>query len=298
MDPITSVSPFFPTCAMCRTALGLVLVLLTASVARAQLVGYEGFDYSTGSGLNGLNGGLGWSTTPAGTWSTASPSFSISAGSLTPPAPADLLSTTGNRLTLSRTAPFTTAARTFGTDLRTLSGTSEVWISFVITRTASATTGSYGGLVIGNEAGSGSTSGRLFIGDSGATSPAADTWSLERAGGGVLGSSNFNVSTFPTVMLAARIQFQSGADSVQLYVNRPPGGGTPASVDAILSNLDINPSNGAVTDFGIWYGGDGGYQIDEIRIGLTYADVTPVPEPSLIIVTLGITLLGIRRFRR
>lgn len=283
---------------MCRAAFGLVLVLLTSSFARAQLVGYDGFDYSTGSGLNGLNGGFGWSAAPAGTWSTTSPSFSIDSGSLVPPVPASSLATTGNRLTLSRTAPFTTAARTFGTDLRTLSGTSDVWISFVITRTASATTGSYGGLVIGNEAGSGSTSGRLFIGDSGAASPAADTWSLERAGGGVLGNSNFSVSTFPTVMLAAHIQFQSGADSVQLYVNRPPGGGTPASVDALLSNLDLNPSNGVVTDFAVWYGGDGGYQIDEIRIGLTYADVTPVPEPGVLLATVGITALGIRRLRR
>ena len=283
---------------MCRAAIGLVLVLLTSSVARAQLVGYEGFDYSTGSGLNGLNGGLGWSAAPVGTWSTSSPTFTIASGSLVPPAPANTLTTTGNRLTLPQTAPFTTATRTFGSDLRSLSGDSAVWISFVITRTASATTGSYGGLVIGNEAGSGSTSGRLFIGDSGAASPAADTWSLERAGGGTLVSSNFSVSTFPTVLLAVRIQFQPGADSVQLYVNRPPGGGTPASVDAFLGNLDLNPSNGAVTDFGFWYGGDGGYQIDEIRIGLTYADVTLVPEPGLLLVTLGITALGIRRFRR
>jgi hypothetical protein len=283
---------------MCRAAFGLLLVLLTASVARAQLVGYEGFDYSTGSGLNGLNGGLGWSANPAGTWSTASPSFAIDSGSLVPPTPASSLETTGNRLTLSRTVPFTTAARTFGTDLRTLSGTSEVWISFVITRTAAATSGSYGGLVIGNEAGSDNTSGRLFIGDSGAASPAADSWSLERAGGGTLAVSNHLIDNMPTALLVARIEFRSGPDPVQLYVNQPPGGGTPESVSAFLGNLDINPSNGAVTDFGIWYGGDGGYQIDEIRIGHSYADVTPVPEPGLVIVTLGGMLLGIRRFRR
>ena len=283
---------------MYRAAIGLFLVLLTHPTARAQVVGYEGFDYSTGSGVNGLNGGIGWSATPTGAWSTASPAFAITSGSLIPPAPANSLATTGNRLTLPQTNPFTTATRTFGTDLRSLSGSSEVWISFVMTRTASATTGSYGGLVIGNEAGSGSTTGRLFIGDSGAASPAADTWSLERAGGGVLSNSNFSVSTFPTVLLAARIQFQTGADSVQLYVNRPPGGGTPASVDAALVNLDLNPSNGAVTDVGIWYGGDGGYEIDEIRIGLTYADVTPVPEPGLLIATLGVTALGIRQLRR
>lgn len=283
---------------MLRATVGLFLVLVTVPSARAQLVGYDGFDYSTGSGLNGLNGGLGWSATPAGAWFTASSSFSIAAGSLIPPAPASSLAMTGNRLALAPSAPFTTASRTFGSDLRTLSGTSDVWISFVITRTASATTGSFGGLVIGNEAGSGSASGRLFIGDSGAASPAADSWSLERAGGGVLANSNYLISNTPTALLVARIQFQPGPDNVQLYVNRPPGGGTPISNDAFLGSLDINPSNGSVTDFGVWYGGDGGYQIDEIRIGLTYADVTPVPEPGLLIITLGVAVVGMCQVRR
>lgn len=282
---------------MFRAAFGLILVLLITPVARAQLVGYEGFQYQAGLALNGLSGGSGWSAAPSGSWSTASSALAITPGSIVPSAPAATLETNGNRLTLPQTSPFTTAARAFGSDLRTVSGTSEVWISFAITRTASATSGSYGGLVIGNEGGAGSTSGRLFIGDSGAVSPAPDTWSLERAGGGTLGVSNHVIASNPTALLVVRIQFQVGPDVVQLYVNRQPGGGTPISNDAFLSNLDINPSNGAVTDFGVWYGGDGGYQIDEIRIGVTYADVTPVPEPGILLVLAGVALMGTRRFR-
>src|SRR5262245_48793309 len=150
--------------AMFRTTLSaLAVILIWSATAPAQPTGYEGFDYPTGTALNGLNGGTGWAAPPAGAWSTSSPLFTIGSGSLSPPSPADSLGTTGNRLVMPATADLTTASRTFGSDLRTVSGDASVWVSFVITRTAGDTSGSFGGLVIGNEAGTSNSNGRVFI---------------------------------------------------------------------------------------------------------------------------------------
>ena len=278
----------------CLTLIAIGITLLaTASRSSAQLVGYEGFDYTPGTSLSALNGGTGWERG----WATGAQSMTIGTNSLTPPSPANTLATSGQHLSLPATTNFTTADRRLTQDLRTIGGGS-VWVSFVITRLPDAPAGSYGGLVIGNEAGTANNSGRLFIGDAGSGS---DTWALERATGGAIGVSNHTIATVPTALLVANIQFGTTTDTIALYVNRPPGGGTPQSVDAFLSNFDINPSGGVVNDFAVWYGGDGGYRIDEIRIGASYADVTPVPEPTGML-ALGAVAAGLgcayRRLRR
>jgi hypothetical protein len=276
---------------MFRSLITLLIACAVPTGVLAQWTAYEGFDYPVGSALNGLSGGTGW----ANNWSTGSPSLTVASGSITPPSPANTLFTTGNRLDVPVTGSFTTASRTLSTNLAAVNG-GDVWLSFVVTRTADTPSGSslFGGVVIGNDAGSGN-SGRLFIGD---PVSASDVWALQRAGGGATGQSNFVVSDHPTALLVVHIVFNAGgADTVALYVNRAPGGGTPPSADAFLPTLDINPGGGAVTDLGVWYQGYG-YQIDEIRIGTSYADVTPVPEPGLVLVVAsGFAALRLLRRR-
>ncbi len=154
--------------------------------------------------------------------------------------------------------------------------------------------------MIGNSAGTSPNSGRLFIGDLGSGDP-SDTWGLERATGGAGTGSNFTVNQNPTALLVVHIQFgrTTAADLATLYVNPQPGGETPPTSAASLS-LDID-QNGPVNDVGIWYSGDAHYQIDEIRFGNSFADVTPVPEPGPVLaLAAGVlaAVLCVRRLRR
>jgi hypothetical protein len=258
---------------MPRFLLAVLILGAVPTAVAAQSVAYEGFNYSVGSGLNAQSGGAGWGNA----WNTNASTFTVASGSVSNPQ--NTLATSGNRLDLAPTGSFTTAGRSLSTDLTGVNGGS-VWLSFTITRT-STVSGGYGGIVIGNDAGSSATTGRLFVGNPGSF----DNWSLERAGGGVVSNSNFTVTQNPTALLVVNIQFNpNGAETILLYVNRTPGGSAPGTPDASLTNLDINPTpaNPSVTDLGVWYQSSG-YQIDEIRVGTSYADVTPVPEPALVL---------------
>ena len=88
------------------------------------------------------------------------------------------------------------------------------------------------------------------------------------------------------------IDFTSGDDTFSLYVNPTPGDPQPAAADATLT-FDLGSQNGLALNTG------NGAQVsfDEIRIGETFADVTPlVPEPaSLILLGLaGLVAAGSR----
>jgi hypothetical protein len=88
--------------------------------------------------------------------------------------------------------------------------------------------------------------------------------------------------------LVLRGDYTSGSDSFRLYVNPTPGAPEPASADATMT-YDIGTQNG----LGINAGNLGAASFDEIRIGTTFADVTPamtvVVNPFVI---TSIQLLG------
>lgn len=274
---------------MVREILICTISLVLAPTVLAQSLAYEGFDYTVGQSINTQTGGTGW----ANAWSTSSAAnFTSFAGSTSDPT--GTLLTSGNQIRTSGTASFYETSRTTSLDLRSAPNSS-VWISFTARRIDPFATTTYGGLVIGNEVGSaGSNTGRLFVGDPGG----ANTWALERGGGGVFSYSNHAVTANPS-LLVVNIQFQdNGAETILLYANRPPGGDAPASVDAFLGSLDLNPSNGAVTNLSLWFSG-AVYQFDEIRIGHSYAEVTPIPEPGAILsIAVGLLTTGawVRRF--
>lgn len=270
---------------MPRILLAAFVLAVAPAVSVAQPFVYEGFSYPAGQSINGMNGGTGW----ANEWSTSSPNqFTVFSGSTSDPT--GRLLTSGNQIRTSGSGTtHHSMTRTTAVDLRAASSSS-LWIGFTIQRIDPFSSPTYGGLVIGNEVGSAANNtGRLFIGDPGGS----DLWSLERAGGGVGQFSNHSATNAPN-LLVVHIQFQdNGPETVRLYVNRPPGGGTPASADAFLS-LDLNPSNGPVTIAEFWSSGSI-YQFDELRFGTSYAEVTPVPEPATL---LGIAALALFLFYR
>jgi hypothetical protein len=78
-----------------------------------------------------------------------------------------------------------------------------------------------------------------------------------------------------------------GNDRFTLYVNPTPGGPEPVTG---LVKSDAN--------FGLVQGltlySTGAMRIDELRVGETFADVTPVPEPAAMGL-LAVALVGCRR---
>jgi uncharacterized protein (TIGR03382 family) len=76
-------------------------------------------------------------------------------------------------------------------------------------------------------------------------------------------------------------------------VNPPPGATPPAAASATKSDLDV----GTITTIGFAAGADATWTVDEVRIGSTFADVAPLPEPAAASLAglAGLSLLGRRR---
>ena len=119
------------------------------------------------------------------------------------------------------------------------------------------------------------TSNELFIGKPGAG--AMTNYVLEDRGGSNQVASGASVVLDQTALLVVKAEFNAypTPDVFTLYANPSTLGVEPAS-GVVKTMSDI----GAVNQLVIY--STGAFGIDEIREGMTYADVTPVPEPSVL----------------
>lgn len=110
-----------------------LLVFAAASVASADLLAYEPFDYSTGAALSGLDGGSGWE----GGWDAEHPDAAIGADSIQEGSMSytdgmgNVLQTSGGHLLNTGTAGVSQPGRDF--DFRQSTGST--WFSFIVQRT-------------------------------------------------------------------------------------------------------------------------------------------------------------------
>lgn len=269
--------------------------LLIAPSTYADLLAYEGFDYTAGTSLAGQSGGLGFATawgTSAGVATMADPGFGY----------ANLI-TSGGRLSV---AGDTSGSLSIFRDLSTAQGTdgTTVWVSFLgqDTTTPSATFGPGGApsmLRPINFSLFNGTSERLALGEgtrnSGVSLPDTDVWGLVERGG--VNNAGTVWSTAPLADLTfvvVRIDYGAAdADTAYMWVN-PALGAEPSTASATISTTftdmsfnRIRPFAGNPTTQSENVGASG--FLDEIRIGATWADVTPVPEPGV----LGLGALGL-----
>ena len=78
-------------------------------------------------------------------------------------------------------------------------------------------------------------------------------------------------------------------DKFTLYMNPVPGAPEPLT-GTVKQDADVAMISGLTLY------STGNYSIDEIRVGNTFADVTPIPEPSAVaLLLLGTSLLLRRR---
>jgi hypothetical protein len=248
----------------------LMLCLVLLGLPHSALAGvvYEGFDYPVGSSLAGQSGGSGWAgawTTPGGADLTIGTGLSFG-GLATSPGSAVSAPYAPPNMGSSVSYFTRNTASTYGADNTT------TYFSFLLRPEAGF--GFYGGINIGN----------LFIGRSGNQ---AD-YGLEGPTNDI-SLSNVPVAVDTTVLLVLRADFLPGNDRLSLYVNPTPGGPEPSTPDVIKTNLDVGTINSVVIN------NYGGWLTDDIRIGSTFASVTPlaaVPEPSALVL-LATTLPGL-----
>ena len=70
-----------------------------------------------------------------------------------------------------------------------------------------------------------------------------------------------------------KAEFAAGNDQFTLYINPIPGAPEPGT-GVVKNNSDV----GTVAGLTIY--STGAFSLDEFRLGETFADVTPIPEPA------------------
>jgi hypothetical protein len=252
---------------------------------------YDGFGYAPGEDLSIENGGDGW----GGSWDhnccfqtfTTGSGLAFGALAVTPgAAQTPVVPAPPNNVSIY--------TRSFGSSL----GADNTTVFFSFLLRPDTDFGFYGGINLGTP---GSTD--FFVGKSGII-PGSDTpsnpggtpvanYSLE--GNKMVVQSGVAAVAGTTVLLVVRVEFHDGMDDVlDLYVNPTLGGTLPAVSDATLAlpNVALNY---------LYINNATGWTTDEIRLGSTFADVTPTPAPATSLLMAGglaAVALGRRRDKR
>ncbi len=251
------------------TALASVLTLSLCPHSGAALIAYEGFDYEpVGGDLSGLNGGSGFagSWTPGGFNASISNNYDIQNDSLSFGA----LLTSGRSTRTLAVGAIAGVSRNLADPLGLSNET--VYLSFLVQPEGTLHGGAFNGFLglIFEQGGE----PELFVGKPGGG--AINQYVLEDRGGSRQHSSGLVTEILETALLVVKAEFAAaGNDKFTLYVNPTPGGAEPAS-GTIKNDADA----GFVTGLTIY--SSGAFRLDEIRLGETFADVTPIPEPGTI----------------
>lgn len=228
---------------------------------QAALIGYDGFIYPLGAALPGQNGGEGF----AGSWlegvnaGVPASRFQVFTPSLSYPG----LASDGVRLRV--TAGAVQGARRLLAQPLGTEGTVR-YVSLLVRPDAAPSASTYFGLQL-----LGSAGGDLFAGKPGGG--ATQRYVLENAGGAGQIATTRNVTVNEVALLVLRLEFNAGNDRISLYVNPVLGAAEPATADAVKTDLDLG------TTVVLALTGPAAWSVDELRVGDTYASVTP-PAPD------------------
>ncbi len=288
--PPTTTRQKSPTTKLLHGILALNIFALISHVGVAAPFVEESFDYADGTSIFGLAGGTGFGSTASRTWSFTNPN---------PEGERDEISVPGlsySGLASSGGALLSTApgAATSSQNLRRFTTTpaadgSVFWASFLM-RLDTTSANQYGYLFLApNSTSANIVQIGLLPGQTrlGLGAPAKPT---------VL--SDTELATQTTYFLAVKIEFVHPSDPlavdpsvaaynerVTLFVNPTPGSQAPLDSTGFTST-DYNIVTGEFSQLqflAVLTGASGAeWLFDEIRIGTTFADVAPVPEPTVL----------------
>jgi|GEM_PF-1845201 len=238
----------------------VIATVVCVPAAHGAPIAYDDFSYTAGSSLVGQNGGYGW----AGAWYqggyNASQAVNVVAnGPLSYPS----LLTTGNQATAVATSLINGVER----DLASPISSGTVYMSFLIEPLGTLNQGNENGFFGVYLHGSAND---VFVGASGTSN-----YTVQQRGGigSVLTPDAPVVGQTEFLVLKAQL-FTSGNDIFTLYNNPTPGALEPSS-GAVMQDISIGTLSGLVI-----YSG-GAFSIGNLRLGTTYADVTPLAQPPL-----------------
>ncbi len=256
-------------------ALVIIVLLCLATCVHAVVLVSEPFDYAPGD-LNGDNGGVGFS----GAWQSPS-GFSVISGNLAVPN----YTGTGNSMQF-----LVNSMLSAGRNLDATYATGgEIWASYLVNLSS---VNAYAGLSFST---SSIPFSGVFVGVLGGPNgggPPSSTWGMDYTGGGEPVLSNIPVAYGQTTLLVVRMTEEAGVDRFDLYVNPPES--LPAFPDA--TKLLYSQPNWSFNKISYSVNRGSGV-VDEIRLGETYADVRPVPEPCMaMLLAVGGAILLLRRF--
>ncbi|MEK6247022.1 MAG: PEP-CTERM sorting domain-containing protein [Planctomycetales bacterium] len=263
--------------------LSVVAILsFVTNVADATLIGHDSFDYADNANVQGQTGGSGWGTNA---WAGSNKVDAFTPGYTYTDTSSNVLTVAGNRTISDNNTEGVnrTLSSSYGSD------STSVWVSALIS-----------GAAAGEETNI-SLSDNFFLGQ-GTNGTGSTNWTIGDSTGVLDTSSTSSVGN--TTFLVALIDFSLGAETAWYWLD------PLLSSDPTKSSSEAGSGGTSVADFTfnqalLWFSvKDDGY-IDELRIGTTYADVSPhtpppVPEPvSILLAASGlIGLAGARRRRR
>ena len=239
-----------------------VTMWLASSAVNAALIAYDGFNYGpSGSDLSGNSGGSGfvgpWA--PGGFNASINNNYDIASGSLSFGA----LSTSGNSVTTPAVNEIAGLSRTLAAPLG-VDGTTR-YFSFLLQPQGVLNGGAFNGffgLVLESP-----TEPEIFMGKPGAD--AIDRYVIENRGGAGQVPSSVAPVVGQTAFIVVRADFMAGNDLFTMYLNPTPGLLEPLS-GVVKGDADI----GVLTALTLY--SSGAFAVDELRVGETFADVTPV----------------------
>lgn len=257
------------------TIQALVAVVLMAASAvnlNAQLIAYDGFNYTPNDPIGGLNGGTGW----AGAWVGNSAQFNHIVTSTT--LSYGTLQTSGNSVFLAGPRSPEEVQRTFSN----APTTGSVFISWINDATNA---GTFNQLRLQNGGSRFATVGRH-------NTAAGSNWEIY--------DGNFNNPVTSSVAMTgiqlAVLELNLTTFAINLYVNPSSLGGAAPGTATATANYGSSVFTDTLRFVQDAAGAGPGF--DEVRVGNSFADVTPIPEPStyaMILVGLGAVLLFRRR---
>jgi hypothetical protein len=298
---------------MKRNTMAFRLTLLTAALitlpalAPAALLTYEGFgDYASDGSVHGLTGGSGWHS---GGWDTQNNTTPYQVDSSSPLTFGSLVTSANGRY-LNGGNVFTNVGRRLDTgngsvwhtngyvsspfSLQDIDQGGVLWFS-ILARTDTASRNVEIDFISNNTPWSpGSTDDIRIRTDSG-------QWQAGTIGGSFTNALAQSANT--TTFLVGRFDMNGANSSFHFWATDDPTALALGGPDLVLGTANValtglNASNIGFRSLHIYgSGGLGHSQFDEIRFGTTFADVSPIPEPSTYAL-IGLGLAALFTLRR